>query len=162
MMWADRTAIGLTGIIAVAIALTLVVPLVIDHLSYNPFLTTDEPVVPTPPKPEIVRLEPGSKEWLECRENMLGKLGLHFLDSAGRWVECGDVPQNVETSTQKPQEPKGPDWASLIAKRFSFFLATVLVVILPLWLVLRIIDWVFGGPARRRAWRARSTTSHSG
>jgi hypothetical protein len=31
-----------------------------------------------------------------------------------------------------------------------------LLVILPLWLVLRIIDWMFGGPARRRAWRAQT------
>jgi hypothetical protein len=41
----------------------------------------------------------------------------------------------------------------LIAKRFSLFSATVLVVILPLWLVLRIFDWMFGGPARRKALR---------
>ena len=52
MMWADRTAIGLSGITAVAIALTLV----IDRLSYNPFLTTNETTVTT------VRLKPGSEE----------------------------------------------------------------------------------------------------
>jgi hypothetical protein len=86
MMWADRTAIGLSGITAVAIALTLV----IDRLSYNPFLTTNETTVTT------VRLKPGSEEWLDCRARLTGgtaqeRLG-YITDSAGRYLDCEDVP----------------------------------------------------------------------
>jgi hypothetical protein len=44
-----------------------------------------------------------------------------------------------------------PITAANLGRVFGWFLGSALLVVFPLWLVLRIVDWVFGGPARRRA-----------
>src|SRR5262249_25682553 len=57
----------------------------------------------------------------------------------------------------KALEQRKPETPSETMRRTTnLFFAAVSFVILPLWLVLRIIDWMFGGPARRRAWRAQT------
>jgi len=48
-----------------------------------------------------------------------------------------------------------PITATNVGRAVGWFLGTGVLVVLPLWLALRIVDWVFGGPARRAAQRKR-------
>ena len=128
MMWPERAALGLWAILSIALVglyanglLNAVAPA--ERLENYVWRSSSVPIGKEPPS----AAPPTSGDFLTDLQNAQRK---DEIDA-----EVGIIPD---------RKADVGDLLSLIVRKVGLFCA------LPVWLILRIVDFVFGGPARRR------------
>lgn len=125
-MWADRIGIGLA-------ALVLLGGLVVGALDSTKKDQTEQAAEYAAEVARCNSLPPMSKE----HKNSSGQ----DVEDIFRWAARIGCPPDEPTPI--PDKPIGDYMGRLIA-----------FMVLPIWVILRIVDFMFGGPARRRMKRA--------